>query len=738
MFSFKVVASVLLVGLLGGVALAADAICDLTLAERFGIARQNEPVRMGVPLAEGVAKDAAQLALTDASGQPIPVQIDPAMTWPDGSLRWVHVNFVASVPANGKTVVHLVNGAPARSDSQADATSAFDAGSPKVALMAMIGGKPYTSFADKAAKAEVVVKGPERVILRRAGRLTSADGGEQSLNFTIYETRYAGSPRVDLSVSYTNEMGKAAADHVEIQDLTLVVESGLKQARFAIGGEKGAQAGQLGDGESASVQATASKSVVIKKGDTQLEQFDPILSKPLTVGWAALSNDKGGLAVGCRWFWQMWPKDITVSGDGMIRVGLYSAAASGGKALDCYMGQGRTHYVTVQPFAAGDADKVASAMTAWQVPLRAVATPAYYCRTAAGFGLVGDNDPAIYPADLKPVLAGYDATLRKSLDYIVKKKDGCTYGGVTKDSYGYNYWGDVFHWANISGDPDPRWTLWESNYYDFPFACMLQFARTGDEAYLDVADPHGLHLADVFMCKWDPQPMYRGACRYSPPADEVGNDMGKEKAFQPYRSVEFNHHKAQSIVYRYLLLGDLRAKDDFLLALNNALLNPEESWRQCRGPGAKLATLYEGYKLTHDKACLDVMKRIMTKAEALTDNPKGFSKQGKSGYFMMGIAREGMLDWWQLTKDDKAVAVVKSITDFLLTGGGGLQGAQDAYPLAYCYRSTGEQAYRDAAVKLLTRTGTEQRPKGFGMSWRSTPYAWYYLSDLAAKDKAGK
>ena len=46
-----------------------------------------------------------------------------------------------------------------------------------------------------------------------------------------------------------------------------------------------------------------------------------------------------------------------------------------------------------------------------------------------------------------------------------------------------------------------------------------------------------------------------------------------------------------------------------------------------------------------------------------------------------------------------------------------------------------EQKYRDAAAKLLAKGGTEQRPKGFGMAWRGTPYAWYYLSNLAEKDK---
>ncbi len=724
--------SLLAVAVLAIAAVAvAEPITELTITERHGIARDNEPIRMGVPLPKGLIRDAGELALTDAAGTPIPVQADPAMTWGDGSIRWAHLSFVASVPAKGQAVVKLVKGKPAQSDAPLGAGTDWKAvrhvGVIDVELEATIDGESYSI---RGGKSEMPVRGGECSVMSATGRLTGKSGKE-GLDVTIYMARFAGSPDVLLSVSYTNKLGAKPADHVKVEDLALVIKTDLKAGKFMLGGDGKVHAGQLAADESASVLATDSKSIVVKKGDEELAKFNPLADKPLTVGWGALQNDTAGLAVGCRWFWQTWPKDVTVGGDGTIRIGLYSSKAAG-KPLDCYLGQGRTHYITLRPFAAADAGKVADAMAAVQVPLRAVAPPAWYCQQTEGFGKVAASDPALYPADLADALKKYDASLRDSLDYIVKKKDGHTYNGVTMDSFGYNAWGDVFHWANDKGNTDPHNILWESNYYDFPYACFLQFARTGDEAFLDVADPHGLHLADVFMCKWHPSERLVGACRYSPPADHVGLDKSPA-SFTPYVSVEFNHHKAQSILARYLLLGDLRAKDDFLLALNNALKNPEESWRQCRGPGAKLATLYWGYQLTHDKACLNVMQRIITKANNIKD-AKGFSKQGKSGYFMMGIAREGMLYWAWETGDKDAVATMKMITDFLLDGGGKVQGPQDAYPLAVCYRLTGEQKYRDAAVKLLDRKKLENRPKGFGMDWRSTPYAWYYLSNLVEKD----
>ena len=249
--------------------------------------------------------------------------------------------------------------------------------------------------------------------------------------------------------------------------------------------------------------------------------------------------------------------------------------------------------------------------------------------------------------------------------------------------------------------------------------------------YLDILDRHGLHLADVFMCKWNPEKKYCGACRYSPPANHVGGDVDY-KTPKPYFSVEFNHHKAQSILARYYLLGDLRARDDFLLALNNAMTNPEASWRQCRGPGAKLATLYSGYILTRDPKCLEKMKECVAGALKLKGNPKGFSNQGGTGYFMMGIAIEGMYYYWLLTGDQDTLATIKSVTDFLMGDGKGGAMGNAACGMAVIYRQTGEEKYQEAALGRL-KAHREERPKGFGCSWRNAAYAWYYLSNLAEK-----
>jgi hypothetical protein len=92
---------------------AAEPEVKLALAEPAGVARPAWPVTSGVPLPEGAVREAGELALRDAAGEPVPCQIEAVCRWPDGSLRWVHLSFQADLPAGGKLEYTLARGKPA-------------------------------------------------------------------------------------------------------------------------------------------------------------------------------------------------------------------------------------------------------------------------------------------------------------------------------------------------------------------------------------------------------------------------------------------------------------------------------------------------------------------------------------------------------------------------------------------------------------------------------------------------
>ena len=71
------------------------------------------PITRGVPLARGVLKDEKEAAVSDAAGRPVPCVTRALAFWPDGSIKWLLVDFQATLKAAGAKF-QLVVGARAR------------------------------------------------------------------------------------------------------------------------------------------------------------------------------------------------------------------------------------------------------------------------------------------------------------------------------------------------------------------------------------------------------------------------------------------------------------------------------------------------------------------------------------------------------------------------------------------------------------------------------------------------
>jgi len=75
---------------------------ELTVAERLGLDRFSEPVMMGVPFPEGALQDVENLRLL-RDGKEVPAQFRATGRWlPQGSIRWVLVDFQTDIRANEK------------------------------------------------------------------------------------------------------------------------------------------------------------------------------------------------------------------------------------------------------------------------------------------------------------------------------------------------------------------------------------------------------------------------------------------------------------------------------------------------------------------------------------------------------------------------------------------------------------------------------------------------------------
>jgi hypothetical protein len=86
----------------------------LTVAEPVGVARQQWPVTSGIPFAEGALRDDRAVALYDAQGRELPLQTETLARWPDGSVRWLLLDFQIDLAAAEKKPLTLRHGRDVR------------------------------------------------------------------------------------------------------------------------------------------------------------------------------------------------------------------------------------------------------------------------------------------------------------------------------------------------------------------------------------------------------------------------------------------------------------------------------------------------------------------------------------------------------------------------------------------------------------------------------------------------
>lgn len=83
----------------------------IDLANETDSDRHREPVGLGIPFAQGALRDSSGLILVARdSSKTMPCQFRELCYWPDGTVRWLHIEFLATVPANSTREVLLQTG----------------------------------------------------------------------------------------------------------------------------------------------------------------------------------------------------------------------------------------------------------------------------------------------------------------------------------------------------------------------------------------------------------------------------------------------------------------------------------------------------------------------------------------------------------------------------------------------------------------------------------------------------
>ena len=705
----------------------------LTVEEIAGVRRVGEPVRFGVPLPKGLLFDTAQLRLLSPSGKPVPAVFRVASRWWDPaaaaapSIRWVQADFFADVEPRGRAVYRLETSAdpapPPPAVLRLTATPGqiqVDTGALKFAvhqtgafleapglrnadLLVRSDERVYKASQWPQSQLVVEEESPLRVVLKRTGSHGWNDRKDRALDYVLRITAYAGKPYLYLAYSVINRQGASMADFVRLDGLWL-------------------QAQLEGDAPPVLVEQTG--------------------AEPRRPGWF----DAGGIGVGLRWFWQLYPKAFEVRGK-TLRLSLFPETA---RPQNIYTGVAKTHEMLLS-FGGGN-------LTAqMDHPLYAVAPPKWYTRDTHALGRLVESSPEAIRPEYWPLVRKYDRWLVASRDAVEDKRDrGFDFQGRHFDEYGMLNFGDAMH-KLIADDRKPDFGIhWETEYYDFPHALFLHFFRTGDLKSYRMAVEAAAHLADVDISHYEvSQPGCPGAARTGPGLNHW--TRYSNGVFVSSQSWAF--YKNEGLLDRYLLTGDLWSRDVARMSADwGVCYNGLDLQSNTRSIGHGLFAMLKAHEVFGDKKYLDRAQWIIDNVHAWQDGDVArlhqlnqrvvWDAKFSGGYsdqsWMYGIALEAMAQASQTFGRSEMPAYLRRAADWIFSNprewdpqrrvflNAPVHGVMLTPGLAYIAETSGEGKYWDVALENFRRqteaAQTTDRLKLFAQLFRNSQRFPSYLS----------
>jgi len=497
----------------------------LVVEEHAGLSREREPVSVGIPLERGRVRSSSTLRLVDGRGEALPLQTEPLARWSDGSLKWVLVDTLITVPEKGRAELALEvvdgpvePGEGALATKQSMAEVVVDAGPLRAtfprsgeALLSKLevggvsllddGGLRLRLKDQSCAAHELVLSsvdvstsGPVRTTVTLRGHLGPHLLAECRLS------AYAGRGLLRCDVTLRNprpaehpgglwDLGDPGS--ILFKDLSLLgrLATPPEAASSAFTDQLGAELEEAPSGPVEIYQDSSGGERWNARTHVNREDRVPCSFRGYRVTTAEgtrmgeraaptlwVRGPAGGLGAAVREFWQCYPKALE-SRESELRVRLWP-----GQFDDLHELQGgeqKTHTIWLSTEApAAPLDWTAE-------PLLASSTPAHYVASGALPHLIAwDEDD--------------DERMLSLASLVVDEREGLAARREQIDEYGWRNYGDVYadHEAVKHEGPEPLISHY-NNQYDGLYGALAQFARSGDRRFFDLADAMARHVADV-------------------------------------------------------------------------------------------------------------------------------------------------------------------------------------------------------------------------------------------------
>ena len=485
--------------------------------------RKQEPCAAAVPFARGSVREPFGVSVR-AEEKTCPTQWQVTARWPDGSVKWLLVHFLADLPANraedyemevgqadqpanrakdyemeigpksmscrGVTVVRKSERLSV--DTGAISFTLCRRGEPGVFHHVVCLGNEYTGdqfdgpfITDTdgnrwcASVGEtgwhIVESGPVRAVVETAGRHRNAADGRQWMDYTLRLYAYAGKPWVRMDYQVINrEPGKTQTIHsMEIQYTghgtapTFALATSNYQSNIRQGGG-GDRLYHRIDAQELLYEAN--------------EHIPEVFYGTFFGDWNDRKN--GGVCVTVFQAYQNFPKALQADASG-IRV--FLLPEEGGR-LTLPQGVAKTHRLYFHFHGAGETPQSLNLRSLqFQMPDRPTLDASVYAQ-AGVFEDVFEKAP-----------------VKKAEWFLISKADG------RGRAYGALNWGDAPDEGYTAQGRGDGKLVWTNNEYDFPHAAMLLYARTGMRRMLDYMLVAAQHWLDVDICHYSDDPLRQGA-----------------------------------------------------------------------------------------------------------------------------------------------------------------------------------------------------------------------------------
>lgn len=459
--------------------------------------RKNEPCSVCIPFKKGKVTDKNSLQILDDNKQAIPSQCLITSTWEDNSIRYALIRFAANLPANKATDYYLdicdKNVSFPSIAEEKDNTIFVDTNTLKLQINKSSGqlfdlisfNKRYITPKDLAGPILVDKYGRtyentiENVELLETGPVTAvvsikgnhSYNGEKFYDFSVLLTLFVDNSFMDISYKITN----TTTQQLQIQSLSFkyLPSDAPDDSKTAIGISNYGTKLQTSTALDKLEYEITPDSILYEA----IEHYPEVFAGTF---FADYTDERSGLCTTIYQAKQNFPKAFRLDKTGM---NVYLVPQCPTKVI-LQPGMARTQKLLLH-FHTPDITpaELDSISTVYQMPDIVRLDPDVY-KEAEVFDNIFIN------------------TLNSNIEiYLENSAD--KHGRA----FGITNWGDfpdVHYTAQGRGNGQ---LIWCNNEYDFPHACMMMYARTGERRFLDYMLVSARHQIDIDICHYNDNPL---------------------------------------------------------------------------------------------------------------------------------------------------------------------------------------------------------------------------------------